>query len=43
LKSLRASARERLADAGNATLAIASRFDLAFNASEVLPKSGAAA
>lgn len=36
LQGLLASARERLADAGNATLAFASRFDLAYNASHSL-------
>ena len=36
LKGLLASARERLADADNATLAFASRFDLAYNASHAL-------
>lgn len=36
LKGLLASARERLADADNTTLAFASRFDLAYNASHAL-------
>lgn len=36
LAGLLASARERLADADNATLAFASRFDLAYNASHAL-------
>lgn len=36
LQGLLASARERLADAGNTTLAFASRFDLAYNASHAL-------
>jgi hypothetical protein len=36
LKGLLASARERLADAENMTLAFASRFDLAYNASHAL-------
>jgi len=36
LKGLLASARERLADADNKTLAFASRFDLAYNASHAL-------
>jgi hypothetical protein len=36
LQGLLASARERLADADNATLAFASRFDLAYNASHAL-------
>ncbi len=36
LKGLLASARERLADADKATLAFASRFDLAYNASHAL-------
>ena len=36
LKGLLASARERLVDADNATLAFASRFDLAYNSSHAL-------
>lgn len=36
LQGLLASARERLADADNAALAFASRFDLAYNASHAL-------
>ena len=36
LQGLLASARERLSDADNATLAFASRFDLAYNASHAL-------
>jgi len=36
LRGLLASARERLADADNATLAFSSRFDLAYNASHAL-------
>lgn len=36
LSGLLASARERMADANNATLAFASRFDLAYNASHAL-------